>query len=144
MKLRPGNPRRHGLTLIELLVTMTIIAALIGLLMPAVQSTREAARRMQCANHLKQIALAALNHHDAKGVFPVGVEFKTGYTDGSFLLALSPYLEQRPTYEAMNFSYSVWSRQNTTISGQSISVLTCPSDVSGRTSPPWCRLGCSA
>jgi prepilin-type N-terminal cleavage/methylation domain-containing protein/prepilin-type processing-associated H-X9-DG protein len=141
------SPTRRGFTLIELLVVIAIIAVLIALLLPAVQSAREAARRAQCVNNLKQIGLAIHNYHTAQNSFPLGGSgvwngpYGTGYvcswgTFGSLAMMLG-YLEQQPLYNAANFSLAVWWAQGTTgagwpqnftVSKTAINSFICPSD----------------
>jgi prepilin-type N-terminal cleavage/methylation domain-containing protein/prepilin-type processing-associated H-X9-DG protein len=141
------SQRRRGFTLIELLVVIAIIAVLIALLLPAVQSAREAARRAQCVNNLKQIGLAMHNYHTAQNSFPLGGSgvqngpYGTGYvcswgTFGSLAMMLG-YLEQQPLYLAANFSLPVWWAyptsnagwpQNFTVSKTAINTFICPSD----------------
>src|SRR5258708_19058877 len=100
--------REAGFTLIELLVVIAIISVLIGLLLPAVQSAREAARRIQCTNNLKQIILAAFNYESANGSLPPGYcwqAYAGNYTDAAaHLVRIAPYLEQSGIFNAMNFS----------------------------------------
>ena len=132
---RPRQNRsvHRGFTLIELLVVIAIIAILIGLLLPGGPAAREAARRMQCANNLKQIALAANNYHDAYGCYPQGVQFTFDLSTSGHHVALLPYLEQAPLFNAMNFNWIIpWSAANTTFGGTvRPSVYVCPSDTMG-------------
>ena len=91
--------RRSGFTLIELLVVIAIIAVLIALLLPAVQAAREAARRMQCTNNLKQIGLAMHGYHDQQGTLPPGIK---GCCWGSWLVYVLPFVEQQSLFNAWN------------------------------------------
>src|SRR5258707_3617923 len=97
--------RRRAFTLIELVVVSAIIAILIGLLLPAVQKTREAAARIQCANNLKQLGLALHNYHDSNDVFPPGVSSKSPAFRMTWLARLLPYIEQEPLWRATEAAY---------------------------------------
>jgi prepilin-type N-terminal cleavage/methylation domain-containing protein/prepilin-type processing-associated H-X9-DG protein len=115
----------RGFTLIELLVVIAIIAVLIALLLPAVQSAREAARRAQCTNNLKQIALGMHNYHDTNGCFPFALIQASGRY--SCFTGILPYLEQAPLFAAYNTSVGPRDMANTTTSGTTVSAYLCPS-----------------
>jgi prepilin-type N-terminal cleavage/methylation domain-containing protein/prepilin-type processing-associated H-X9-DG protein len=127
--------RFRGFTLIELLVVIAIIAVLIGLLLPAVQSAREAARRAQCTNNLKQLGLAAHNYHDANGSFPmgdfVGRDWQSmGLVRQNFghFVALTAFVEQGAIFNSLNSSIMLFEGQNSTVCSIGLSLLWCPSD----------------
>lgn len=119
---------RRGFTLIELLVVIAIIGVLIALLLPAVQAAREAARRIQCTNNLKQIGLATHNYHDRLGALP-GAQLAMGVTSFSALSHLLPGLELSTHYNALNFSLHNADPANVTIAHTLVSTFVCPSDV---------------
>jgi prepilin-type N-terminal cleavage/methylation domain-containing protein/prepilin-type processing-associated H-X9-DG protein len=135
MKKHDQQPTaRYGFTLIELLVVIAIISVLIALLLPAVQSAREAARRAQCTNNLKQLALAAQNYHDVNGAFQMGTPFYRfdgglGIYDGqSVFVSMLPYLEQQNVFNSVNFPTNIYFSPNLTVHGTGVSTLWCPSD----------------
>ncbi len=126
--------RRRGFTLIELLVVIAIIAVLIALLLPAVQAAREAARRIQCTNNLKQLGLAAMNYESANGSLPPGSYAATRDYDGatkpglSVFVRILPFVEGQSTFNAANFAFSLESSANATVASTGVSFLWCPSD----------------
>ena len=140
--------RVRGFTLIELLVVIAIIAVLIALLLPAVQQAREAARRSQCKNNLKQLGLALHNYHDTVNMFPsagywrdpatglnVGAYANGGSGTGMFasmthgyVTAILPYLDQAPLYMMYNFSANITNGTNLTIGATHLNSQICPSD----------------
>jgi prepilin-type N-terminal cleavage/methylation domain-containing protein/prepilin-type processing-associated H-X9-DG protein len=128
---------RRGFTLIELLVVIAIIAVLIALLLPAVQSAREAARRVQCVNNLKQIGVALHTYHDAIGAFPMGYVARSGFVDGatdtapgwSWAAMVLPQIEQGPLFNAINCGLAVNAPENATVIRSDLHTFLCPSDV---------------
>lgn len=126
--------RNQGFTLIELLVVIAIIAILIALLLPAVQQAREAARRTQCKNNLKQIGLAMHNYHDVNNGFPVA-QYSCCW--GTWVVSILPYIEQTPLYNQYEFNrkYGIPSDTarynhsvNLPVTRTRLAALTCPSD----------------
>lgn len=125
---RSSALRHRGFTLIELLVAIAIIALLIAFLLPAVHAAREAARRSQCSNNMKQIALALSNYHDVWGSYPQGMPYKFRLSSHGYLVSMLPQLDQTPLYNAVNFDWNIWSAPNTTIQGVALPLFMCPSD----------------
>ncbi len=135
--------RRPAFTLIELLVVIAIIAVLVALLLPAVQSVREAARRMQCTNNLKQIGLGLHNYEGLAGAFPpsnIATIVNGAISDNGFSVhaRILPLMEQGVAFNAINFSHTHRTVQNSTVVGLAPACFLCPSDsnIDGRTPFP--------
>ena len=140
--MSPFRPARSGFTLIELLVVIAIIAILIALLLPAVQQAREAARRTQCKNNIKQISLALHNYHDVFKQFPIGANCADGVSGTSnscgsdfrhpnwgttWAISLFPYIDQAPLFNQWDSRFPSAHQPNVT--SAKIVAFKCPSEV---------------
>ena len=150
--MRRDGRRPIGFTLIETLVCISIIGLLTSLLLPAVQSAREAARRAKCANNLKQIGLRMHSYHAANNCFPheindyshsnAGGAMMGGPQPCSALVRLLPFLEQRALFSSVNFDVEAYpvagyppNPANDTVFNTRLSVFLCPTDARGRATP---------
>ena len=138
--------KQLGFTLVELLVVIAIIGVLVALLLPAVQAAREAARRMQCANNLKQLGLALHNYHDTNKRFAIGTMMNDPanlpldnntwtagpHRKGSPLVKILPYMEQQPLFDSLDFRFDICAQLDllgfTGANGKKMSMYICPSD----------------
>jgi prepilin-type N-terminal cleavage/methylation domain-containing protein/prepilin-type processing-associated H-X9-DG protein len=135
-----------GFTLVELLVVIAVVAILVALLLPAIQSAREAARAVHCKSNLRQVALALINHHEAKRFFPSGQHFchgKAGCTDSvatgpgwGWSAAVLPFLEEAELQKQFDFSRSMPDALHVDELATPVSIFRCPSDFSYQESVP--------
>ncbi|QDS89821.1 Type II secretion system protein G precursor [Rosistilla ulvae] len=137
--------KKEGFTLVELLVVIAIIGILVGLLLPAVQAAREAARRMQCSNNLKQIGLALHNYHDTFKSFPSAAIYtgeapkqsppltsnrcngRDEFWGATWMVLILPFIEQQAAHNQMDFGRVARSTVNNAITGEQMDAYVCPS-----------------
>ncbi len=136
-----SHRKEKGFTLVELLVVIAIIGILVALLLPAVQAAREAARRMQCSNNLKQLALTLHNYHDVNRCFPSAIvrSDAAGRRGASWLVRILPFMEETAAYEAITFNDTDWTMQSNRINRNwmitnnlRVDTLYCPSSAMNR------------
>jgi prepilin-type N-terminal cleavage/methylation domain-containing protein len=135
MLMMSSRSKTHGFTLVELLVVIAIIGILVGLLLPAVQAAREAARRMQCGNNLKQIGLALHNYESTHKTLPHGTPNCCTLNGFNWAVMIFPYMEMNTLYDSMNASGNL---RNTPANQNAarnfrLSSWICPSDPAGGT-----------
>jgi prepilin-type N-terminal cleavage/methylation domain-containing protein/prepilin-type processing-associated H-X9-DG protein len=147
----PSSNRKRGFTLVELLVVIAIVGLLVALLLPAIQASRERARRSSCTNNLRQIGAAAHNFHAARGRFPVGAESREyalrpanpwTFYRWSSLAHLTPFLEEANVHDALNLKVPLYTSITSTPSAENargvalmVPLFLCPSDHGQRVSP---------
>ena len=120
--------RRTGFTLVELLVVIAIIGILVALLLPAVQAAREAARRIQCANNLKQLGLALHNYESANGVLPWGSTYTTTNKTVTWATMILPMIERQNHYDSFDFDVDIRHANNAKAVTTFVPTFVCPSD----------------
>jgi prepilin-type N-terminal cleavage/methylation domain-containing protein len=137
----------HGFTLVELLVVIAIIGVLVALLLPAIQAAREAARRTECTNNLRQLTVAALNFESAKGEFPIGRRRGTirlpnnqleDIVQWGHLALILPYIEAAQSYDLIDFSDPTIKTHDSEVRFHKFSFFLCPSDLEDRMDNPTC------
>jgi prepilin-type N-terminal cleavage/methylation domain-containing protein/prepilin-type processing-associated H-X9-DG protein len=145
-KCRRWNCRRvkhgaGGFTLVELLVVIAIIGVLVSLLLPAVNAAREAARRTQCLNNIRQMAMATLNYESARGQFPPAIQFPSSVTNAAtsaeygpnWVILSLPFIEEQGTYDLFDLSLPISDPANRAARGASLATMLCPSDPYNKT-----------
>ena len=132
---RHKQAKSCGFTLVELLVVIAIIGVLVALLLPAVQAAREAARRIQCKNNIRQMALGVLNYEAARGTLPIGAQFPPNDNPAvtinpgvNWVISILPYIEQASIYDSFDLQLPISAKRNEESRTNVISSMLCPSD----------------